>query len=100
MLIMVAGCSRQPVSSPYQRGFVHDNVLNAAVSQRSPLFLDAASSYSTDETPFTYSIYEPLYSYHYLERPYQLVPRCRTYCRPVYLDADGGCCPTMPLAKR
>lgn len=89
-LITLAGCSPEPVNSPYAQSDVRDNVLYTAFAQRSPKYLDPASSYSTDETPFTYSIYEPLYGYEYLARPYRLSPRAATaIASPVYLDKDG-----------
>jgi len=88
--LALAGCSRQPVNSPYARGAEQENVLYTAFSQRSPKYLDPASSYSADETPFTYSIYEPLYGYEYLARPYRLTPRAaQAITQPAYLDADG-----------
>lgn len=91
VFLTVAACSREPVNSPYTSGFAQENVLHAAFTQRSPKFLDPASSYSTDETPFTYSIYEPLYGYHYLKRPYELVPRAAASIDPpVYLDEQGN----------
>ena len=40
-----------------------------AFGGRSPKTLDPQRSYSSDETVYTYSIYEPLYQYHYLKRP-------------------------------
>jgi ABC-type transport system substrate-binding protein len=39
-----------------------------------PKTLDPARSYSSDESLFTGQIYEPPLQYHYLERPYTLVP--------------------------
>lgn len=90
-LALLAGCSRPVVNSPYARGDEKQNVLYTAFVQRSPKFLDPASSYSTDETPFTYSIYEPLYAYDYLRRPYTLVPRAAVaVAEPVYLDSAGN----------
>lgn len=92
--LVLAGCSRQPVNSPYASGHENDNVLHTAFTQRSPKFLDPASSYSTDETPFTYSIYEPLYGYHYLKRPYELIPRAAASIdQPVYLNEQGDVLP-------
>ncbi len=87
---MLAGCSRDPVNSPYARGGETENTLYTAFTQRSPKYLDPASSYSGDETPFTYSIYEPLYGYHYLARPYRLIPRAAAGLDPpAYFDRDG-----------
>ncbi|NYT81223.1 ABC transporter substrate-binding protein [Alcaligenaceae bacterium] len=89
-LAMLAGCSRDPVNSPYAQGGETENVLYTAFTQRSPKYLDPASSYSGDETPFTYSIYEPLYGYHYLARPYRLIPRAAASLDPpLYFDSNG-----------
>src|SRR5690606_24923767 len=91
---LLAGCSPQPVNSPYAEGREQANVLYTAFTQRSPKYLDPASSYSTDETPFTYSIYEPLYGYDYLARPYVLVPRAAASMDPpVYFDRSGHALP-------
>src|SRR5690625_7970697 len=90
-LLTLTGCSRAPVNSPHTRGDETENVLRTAFTQRSPKYLDPATSYSTDETPFTYSIYEPLYGYHYLNRPYELIPTAAAaIAAPVPLDAAGS----------
>jgi len=79
-----------PVNSPYPAGAERENTLYTAFTQRSPKYLDPARSYSTDETPYTYNIYEPLYGYHYLKRPYQLVARAASaLAQPRYYDAQG-----------
>ena len=86
-LLFLAGCSPQPVNSPYPNQSLSENVLYTAFAQRSPKYLDPASSYSSDESPFTYSIYEPLYTYHYLKRPYELIPRtAEAVAAPKYFD--------------
>lgn len=91
MMAALAGCSREsPINSPYLSGALEENALYTAFVKRSPKYLDPASSYSTDETPYTYNIYEPLYGYHYLKRPYELIPRAASeVSQPVYLDAQG-----------
>lgn len=93
-VIGLTACSQEPVNSPYPAGHEQDNVLYTAFAQRSPKHLDPASSYSGDETPFTYSIYEPLYGYHYLERPYRLIPRAAAAIDPpTYYDKQGHVLP-------
>jgi len=88
LALLLAACSGEPVNSPYSRDEAAQNVLHTAFTQRSPKYLDPASSYSTDETPFTYSIYEPLYAYDYLMRPYRLVPKAaEAVVQPRYYDA-------------
>ncbi len=91
-LVALAGCSRDtPINSPYETGAETQNTLYTAFAQRSPKYLDPASSYSTDETPYTYNIYEPLYGYHYLKRPYELVPRAaQAIAQPRYYDKQGA----------
>ena len=39
-----------------------------------PKHLDPVQSYTEDEALFTQQVYEPLLQYHYLKRPYELVP--------------------------
>ena len=92
--VVVAGCGPQgldsTINSPYVAGAEKLNALYTAFSQRSPKYLDPARSYSTDETPYTYNIYEPLYGYHYLKRPYALIPRTATVvAEPRFLDSQG-----------
>lgn len=90
----LAGCGPEsrdtPINSPYAHGAEKDNTLYTAFAQRSPKYLDPARSYSTDETPYTYNIYEPLYGYHYLKRPYALIPRAASaVAEPKFVDAKG-----------
>lgn len=99
--VLLAGCEpstpvgrvseSSPINSPYAAGAEQKNVLYTAFTQRSPKYLDPARSYSTDETPYTYNIYEPLYGYHYLKRPYELIPRTATHvAEPMFLDWQGN----------
>jgi len=94
-IVLLAGCDQalspgqifgeSPINSPYVAGAEKQNVLYTAFTQRSPKYLDPARSYSTDETPYTYNIYEPLYGYHYLKRPYELIARTATHvAEPVF----------------
>lgn len=88
--VLLTGCDQRP-NSPYPAGAEKQNVLYTAFTQRSPKYLDPARSYSTDETPYTYNIYEPLYGYHYLKRPYELIPRTATHvAEPVFMDWQGN----------
>ena len=77
-------------NNPHTQGAAASNTLFTAFTERSPKHLDPTSSYSGDETPFTYQIYEPLYTYHYLKRPYELEPLLATALpTPSYIDAKG-----------
>ncbi|UCC57416.1 MAG: ABC transporter substrate-binding protein [Gammaproteobacteria bacterium] len=58
--------------------------------QERPNHLDPVQSYSSNEVRFTGQIYEPPLQYHYLKRPYELVPlTASSVPQPVYLGADG-----------
>src|SRR3990167_5001688 len=39
-----------------------------------PKTLDPARAYSSDESLFIAQIYEPVLQYHYLKRPFELIP--------------------------
>ena len=82
----LSGCN----NSPQPDGAEKTNTLFTAFSERSPRYLDPTASYSNNETPITYQVYEPLYGYHYLKRPYTLIPKIATeVVTPKYLDKAG-----------
>ena len=88
-LTALSGCD-QVTNSPHARGAEKTNTLYTAFTERSPKYLDPTSSYSNDETPYTYQVYEPLYGYQYLKRPYQLAPRAaEAVTQPRYFDKNG-----------
>ena len=63
----------EPWNAPYARPLREASVLFSTF-QISPRHLDPASSYSENEAQITGQIYEPPLQYHYLQRPYTLVP--------------------------
>ena len=70
--MMLAACG--PSNEPIPKEWIGQNVLFTSY-QETPKHLDPTSSYSNNETPWTYAIYEPPLKYHYLKRPYELLPR-------------------------
>jgi len=55
-----------------------------------PKTFDPAKSYSSDEYAFTTQIYESVLQYHYLKRPYVLIPlTAQTMPSITYLDKNG-----------
>ena len=87
--MLLAGCG-EVSNNPHPPGSESSDTMFLPFSQRSPKYLDPASSYSNDETPYTYQVYEPPYGYHYLKRPYQLVGRAaQDIARARYLDKQG-----------
>jgi len=87
--VLLAACGVEPWNRPYPAAEAAGNILFSSFQER-PNHLDPAQSYSSNEVTFTGQIYEPPLQYHYLKRPYQLIPLTATSV-PVahYLDADG-----------
>lgn len=71
-MVILSGCDNA-WNNPYLAEERGENILYSSFSER-PKHLDPAISYSSDEITFTGQIYEPVLQYHYLKRPYQLVP--------------------------
>jgi len=88
-LFFLAGCVSQPLNSPYPREEAEQNNLYSSFSER-PKHLDPAQSYSSNEVTFTAQIYEPPFQYHFLKRPYTLVPLTAVEVpAPRYFNAKG-----------
>ncbi len=82
-------------NSPWPKDAEKQNTLFTSFQERSPKYLDPTASYANNETPITYQVYEPLYGYHFLKRPFQLIPKLAAEMPHVqYLDKDG-----KPLAQ-
>ncbi len=87
-------------NDPYPAADAGGNVLYTAFTDR-PKHLDPAQSYTEDEITFTAQIYEPPLQYHYLRRPYELVPATvERLPHPRYLDAAGRALPDDAPAER
>jgi ABC-type transport system substrate-binding protein len=90
---MLAACDKQPWNRPYPAGDAGRNILYSLFQER-PKHLDPARSYSSNEVTFTGQIYEPPLQYHYLKRPYELIPLTATTVPvPRYLDDEGHALP-------
>jgi oligopeptide transport system substrate-binding protein len=86
---LMAGCS-DSWNDPYPNSQAGANVLYSAFSER-PKHLDPARSYSSNEVEFTGQIYEPPLQYHFLKRPYELIPlTAEAVPTPRYFDAEGN----------
>ncbi|WP_088280697.1 ABC transporter substrate-binding protein [Ideonella sp. A 288] len=90
LCMLLTGCN----NSPYPAGAERENTLFYSFDERSPRYLDPTASYSNPESAYTFQIYEPPYGYHYLKRPYTLIPKSTLeLARPRYLDKDGKTLP-------
>ncbi len=86
--LLLTACGSQQ-NDPYPASERGANVLYTAFTER-PKHLDPVQSYSEDEGVFTAQIYEPPLQYHYLKRPYTLVPAsAQAVPQPRYYDAQG-----------
>lgn len=87
-------------NNPYPAAERDKNILYTAFRER-PKHLDPARAYSSNEYEIIAQVYEPPFQYHYLKRPYQLVPLTAVEVpRPVYLDRAGRRLPEDAPAAR
>ncbi|MDX9706844.1 MAG: ABC transporter substrate-binding protein, partial [Azospira sp.] len=85
---LLAACG-EAWNDPYPASDRGQNVLYSAFTDR-PKHLDPVQSYTEDEAVFTGQIYEPPLQYHYLKRPYELIPAtAEAVPQPRYVDAAG-----------
>jgi ABC-type transport system substrate-binding protein len=90
---LLSGCG-EVLNNPHPPGSEASNTLYVPFTKHSPKTLDPTSSYSNDETPYTYQVYEPPYGYHYLKRPYELIGRsAQAVSQGQYLDRSGQTLP-------
>ncbi|HUW50708.1 MAG TPA: ABC transporter substrate-binding protein [Sulfuricella sp.] len=86
---LLTACGAPPWNSPYSAAEEGKNIAYSSFTER-PKHLDPAQSYSSNEIGFTAQIYEPPLQYHYLKRPYTLIPLAAAELpRPQFLDAQG-----------
>ena len=99
LLSLLAGCGGV-TNEPVSKALLAENVLFSSY-QESPKYLDSTSSYSNNETPWTYAVYEPPLKYHYLKRPYELEPRTLTELPSVkFLSKEGKELPVQTPADQ
>jgi ABC-type transport system substrate-binding protein len=87
---VLTGCGDVLWNDPYPAAERGSGTLYTAFVER-PKHLDPALSYASDEWDFIAQIYEPPLQYHYLKRPYELIPLSAAHMPAVrYFDAAGG----------
>jgi ABC-type transport system substrate-binding protein len=87
LLLFLPGCG-EVWNDPYPADERGRNILYTAFTER-PKHLDPVQSYTTDESQFIRQILEPPLQYHYLKRPYELVPLTAVEV-PKPREIDGG----------
>jgi oligopeptide transport system substrate-binding protein len=83
----LGGCG-EVWNDPYPASDRGASVLYSAFTER-PKHLDPVQSYTEDEARFTQQVYEPPLQYHYLKRPYELVPLTALEV-PKPVEVEGG----------
>lgn len=73
LTLLLSACGGHNWNSPYPAVDSGKNILYGVFSER-PKHLDPVQSYSSNEIQFTAQIYEPPLQYHYLKRPFELIP--------------------------
>ncbi|SFW27273.1 ABC transporter substrate-binding protein [Nitrosovibrio sp. Nv17] len=93
LVLLVCACGDRAWNDPYPADHAGENILYTAFAER-PKHLDPVQSYSSNEILLTTQIYEPPLQYHYLARPYTLVPLGAARMPVVrYLDQQGTLLP-------
>lgn len=91
--VLLSACTGENWNNPYPASDARDSVFYSSFSER-PKHLDPARSYSSNEWSFISQIYEPPLQYHFLRRPYALVPQSAAAMPEVLLlDAEGEVLP-------
>ena len=92
-LLSLSACGKNPWNDPYPESDSAANILYAPFDLR-PKHLDPAQSYSAPEINITAQIYEPPLQYHFLKRPYELIPLAATAVpKATYIDKEGNTLP-------
>ncbi|MDD4927981.1 MAG: ABC transporter substrate-binding protein [Gallionella sp.] len=73
LLTLLAACDGGQWNNPYPAEDAGRAILYSVFTER-PKHLDPAQAYSENEYAILASVYAPPLQYHYLKRPYQLVP--------------------------
>jgi len=88
-LFSLVSCGEGNWNNPYPKADRLANTFYASFDKR-PKHLDPAQSYSSNEYEFIANIYMPPLQYHYLKRPYELIPFSASEMPSVrYLDDEG-----------
>lgn len=87
--LLLSACG-DVLNNPYPSADKGKKIIYEFFNER-PKHFDPASSYNEGEAYYTYQIYEPLFHYHYLKRPYTLEPNVAAAMPTVtYLGKDGS----------
>ena len=92
LITLMVGCGvpNNPYPKSEQKASIYYTTFSAE-----PKHFDPAVSYSSDEYRFIQQVYEPPLQYHYLIRPYKLIPlTAEAVPQPRYFNANGELLPS------
>jgi len=97
VLVLLSGllvaCGDSAWNNPYPEADSEKNYLYTSFRER-PKHFDPVRSYASNEYAFIGQIYEPPLQYHYLKRPYELIPLTASKVPEAqYLDKNGKSLP-------
>lgn len=100
LAVLLSACDGGLWNNPYSASDAGKSIFYTAFTER-PKHLDPTQAYSENEYEFLAQIYAPPLQYHYLKRPYQLVPLAAAQMPTVhYLDKHHRPLPdTAPAEK-
>jgi oligopeptide transport system substrate-binding protein len=91
--MLLAACDGSLWNNPYPAEDQGKSIFYTAFTER-PKHLDPVQAYSENEYVFLAQIYQPPLQYHYLKRPYTLVPQASSEMpRVTYLDKNSRSLP-------
>lgn len=100
LLLLLSACDGGLWNNPYPAADKGRPIYYSAFTER-PKHLDPAQAYSENEYIFLAQIYQPPLQYHYLKRPYTLVPQAASAMPGVrYLDKDNRPLPDDAPAEK
>jgi len=98
--MLLSACTGGLWNNPYPVADEGKSILYTAFTER-PKHLDPAQAYSENEYEFLAQIYAPPLQYHYLKRPYELVPLAASAMPAVrYLDKERRALPDDAPAQK
>ena len=97
--LTLTACKEGGWNNPYPASERTANILYTSFAER-PKHLDPAQSYSSNEIAFTGQIYEPPLQYHFLKRPYEIIPLVAdSVPKAEYYDKGGNALPANAAIK-
>jgi ABC-type transport system substrate-binding protein len=90
VVLLLPGCGKPPWNNPHPPSPDGLVTYQSMIANTPPKHLDPAVSYASDESLFTMQIYEPPMAYHYLKRPYELIPGAlESFPEIAFTNSDG-----------